>query len=142
MLSDQKWTSTSLRTAMNMMLLRHCVRLTRQRRAPCQNDGSIKPRRASFSKDLQRLRNVNLTKTGRYSYYCNPFSRYLTKQLALAEDFSWYDPDCLKDFEQDIYETLSANTHLTEEFIYLTARQIEKNIATVNDFAAEHRSLI
>ncbi|MBR2835227.1 MAG: hypothetical protein IKE43_05915 [Coriobacteriales bacterium] len=85
---------------------------------------------------------MNLTKTGRYSYYCNPFSRYLTKQLALAEDFSWYDPDCLKDFEQDIYETLSANTHLTEEFIYLTARQIEKNIATVNDFAAEHRSLI
>ena len=78
---------------------------------------------------------------GRYLWESHPFREYPSQQLALVEDMSWYDPECLRGFADDVAETLSGNPHLSDEFIEAVQRQTERQIDAVNDMAAERMGL-
>lgn len=78
---------------------------------------------------------------GRYLWESHPFRQYPSQQLALVDDLSWYDPARLDGFLDDIAEVLSINLHLDERFIESVQRQTAKQIETVNDLAAERRTI-
>ena len=75
---------------------------------------------------------------GRYLWESHPFNPYPSQQLALVNDFGWYDPGALSDFEDEIAEVLSMNPQLPDGFIGAVQRQFAKQLETVNDVAAEH----
>lgn len=73
----------------------------------------------------------------RYTWHANPFEEYPLQQLARAEDFSWYDSQMLKGFEDEVEEVLGGNTALPQGFAERAAFHVRRNIAQVNDVAAE-----
>ena len=74
---------------------------------------------------------------GRYLWESHPFRPYPSQQLSLVEDLSWYDSSLLQGFEDDIASVLSLNPYLDERFIEAVQYQTARQIATVNDVAAE-----
>jgi hypothetical protein len=78
---------------------------------------------------------------GLFFYQSAPFSEYPSTQLALVEDYTWYDPDRLCGFDNVIRETLSANPHLPPALIEAMALQFRRRVARVNEAAREHRPL-
>ena len=78
-------------------------------------------------------------KARRYSYTAYPCCEYPTQQLALAEDYSWYRPEALDGFEDDVREVLGSNPHLPEEFAEVAAQQVGRSIQIVNEHAEERR---
>ena len=75
---------------------------------------------------------------GRYLWESHPFNPYPSQQLALVNDFAWYDPAALDGFEDDIAEVLGMNPGVTEEFVRAVQSQFVKQRESVNDVAAEH----
>lgn len=77
----------------------------------------------------------------RYTWTANPFEEYPLQQLARVEDMSWYDPEMLRGFPERVADVLSGNPMLTDEFAELAARHVGRNIAAVDDLAAERNAL-
>ena len=76
-----------------------------------------------------------------FTYQANPFEDYPLVQVARAEDLSWFDPQMLEGFPDEVREALSANRLLPEGFAEAAARHVERHIAIVEDFAAERIEL-
>lgn len=74
---------------------------------------------------------------GRYLWESHPFREYPSQQLALVGDLSWYDPAALDGFEDDIAEVLGKNPSVDDAFIEAVQRQTARQVASVNDIAAE-----
>lgn len=75
---------------------------------------------------------------GRYLWESHPFNPYPSQQLALVDDFGWYDPKALVGFEDEIADVFSMNPQLPDGFAAAVQRQFAKQLETVNDVAAEH----
>lgn len=75
---------------------------------------------------------------GRYLWESHPFSPYPIQQLALVNDFGWYDPSVLEGFDEEIAEVFGMNPQIGEEFVAAVQGQFAKQLRTVNDVAAEH----
>ncbi len=73
----------------------------------------------------------------RYFYDSHPFREVPYSQLALVEDLSWFDPEKLDGFTDEVREVLSQNEDLTEEFIELAAGHVQRNIDKVVDLSLE-----
>ena len=116
------------RHTFNFGLMRNAETLDGYRAAPLFDNGCGFCARATLG-ELQH---------GRYLWESHPFNPYPSQQLALVDDFSWYDPAALDGFEADIAEVLGANPHMTREFIEAVQRQFARQLETVNDVAAEH----
>ena len=78
-------------------------------------------------------------KARRYSYTAHPFCEYPPQQLALAEDYSWYRPEALEGFGDEVREVLGSNPNLPEEFAEIAAQQVGRSIQIVNEHAEERR---
>ena len=64
----------------------------------------------------------------RYFYDSHPFREAPYSQLALVEDFSWFEPEKLDGFTDEVREVLSQNEDLTEEFVELAVKHVQRNI--------------
>ncbi len=73
----------------------------------------------------------------RYFYDSHPFRETPYSQLALVEDFSWFEPEKLDGFTDEVREVLSQNEDLTEEFVELAVKHVQRNIDKVVDLALE-----
>ncbi len=73
----------------------------------------------------------------RYFYDSHPFRENPYSQLALVEDLAWFEPEKLDGFADEVVETLSQNEDLTEEFVELAAKRIQRNIDKVIDLSLE-----
>lgn len=73
----------------------------------------------------------------RFFYESHPFRESPLAQLALVEDYRWFDPDRLDGFVDEVGEILSRNEDLTDEFVELAMRHIQRTIDRVTDFACE-----
>lgn len=78
-------------------------------------------------------------RASRYHYTAHPFSEMPLRQLALASDYTWFDPDRLVGFIDEVTGTLSENDDVTDEFVELAAAQVARSIETVRRFAEECR---
>jgi hypothetical protein len=78
---------------------------------------------------------------GLFFYQSTPFSEYPSAQLALVEDYSWYEPERLNGFSDTMREVLSKNPALPSEFIDAMAAQFSRRLERVNEAAREHRPL-
>lgn len=112
----------------NFGLVRNVESLDGYRIAPLFDNGCGFCARATLA-ELQQ---------GRYLWESHPFISYPTQQLALVDDFAWFDPAMLDGFLDEVVETLLLNPHLTEEFAVAVRRQVAKQIEVVTDMAAEH----
>lgn len=79
---------------------------------------------------------------GCYLWESHPFREYPSQQLALVEDFNWYDPSALGDFEDIIAEVYGENPETNERFIAAMQKQTRAQIATVNALAAERGIIV
>ena len=77
-----------------------------------------------------------------FAYQSNPFEVYPLVQVARTPDLSWYDPEMLDGFPDEVKEVLSENELLTPEFVDLATKQVKRHIEVVNELAAERISLI
>ncbi|MDO4502808.1 MAG: DNA-binding protein [Coriobacteriia bacterium] len=68
----------------------------------------------------------------KFSWQSAPFEEWPLLQLARAEDPSWYEPDLLANFPEEVVETLSRNPNLPEEFAHLAAGHVQRQIQDVN----------
>lgn len=76
----------------------------------------------------------------RFFYTAHPFAERPLGQLALAQDYSWFDADALEGFADEVAEVLSGNENLPGEFAELAAVHVQRAIEQVVEFAAEaHR---
>ena len=73
----------------------------------------------------------------RYTWTSNPFEEYPLAQLARVEDMSWYDPDMLIGFDEEVRQVLGSNPHLSDEAVSRMAHHVQRNIDAVNDLYAE-----
>ena len=73
----------------------------------------------------------------RFTWTANPFEQYPSLQLARVEDISWYDPDMLAGFPEEVEETLASNPNLPPEFAVRAAHHVRRQIDAVNDIYAE-----
>ncbi len=73
----------------------------------------------------------------RYFYDSHPFRENPFSQLALVEDLGWFDPERLDGFADEVREVLSWNEDLTEEFVELAAKHVQRNIDKVVDLSFE-----
>jgi excisionase family DNA binding protein len=116
----------------NLGLIREVETLTFTRVAPIFDNGRAFYYAAQRPDELlQRL----------FFYQSTPFSEYPLAQLALVEDYDWYEPDRLNGFTNTIRETLAANSRLPEPLIEAMAIQFDRRLQRVNEAAAEHRPL-
>ena len=73
----------------------------------------------------------------RYFYDSHPFRANPYSQLALVEDLSWFEPEKLDGFTDEVAEILSKNEDLTEEFVELAVKHVQRNIDKVVDLSFE-----
>ena len=73
----------------------------------------------------------------RYTWTSNPFEEYPLAQLARVEDMSWYDPDMLVGFTEEVQQVLGSNPHLSDEAVSRMAHHVQRNIDAVNDLYVE-----
>lgn len=78
---------------------------------------------------------------GKFIWKSHPFEEYPLLQLARVEDMSWYDPDMLIGFTDEVGEILSINENLSAEFVEQAMHHVGRNIEAVNDIAAERIAL-
>ncbi len=74
---------------------------------------------------------------GIYFHTSHPFSEYPTAQLALVDDYSWFDEDRLEGFDDDIREVLSQNELLPAWFPEAAARQFNIQLQRVTEAKRE-----
>ncbi len=115
----------------NFGLMRTVESLDGWRMAPLFDNGAAFFSRATMA-ELQRAR---------YTWASNPFEEYPSRQLARVEDLSWYDPQMLEGFFEEVEETLLKNTALPEGFAERAAHHVQRNIDAVDDVAAERAAL-
>lgn len=115
----------------NFGLMRNAETLDGYRVAPLFDNGCGFYSRAT-AKELE---------AGRYLWEAHPFRQYPSQQLALVESFDWYDPVRLEGFLDDVADVLSQNPHLDGRFIEGVQWQTAKQIASVNEAAAERGRL-
>lgn len=72
-----------------------------------------------------------------FFYTSHPFAERPLAQLALAQDYQWFDPAKLSGFTDEVADVLSQVEDLSEEFIEHAVRHIDRNIDTVTEFATE-----
>lgn len=68
-----------------------------------------------------------------FFHTAHPFSEYPSAQLALANDYSWFDLEKLKGFEDEIVETLAMNPLLPEWFPEAAAKQFLVQLERVEE---------
>lgn len=124
-------TANADRHDQNLGLIRNVQTLQWQGVAPLYDNGRAFYYSAGI--DSQELT------SGLLHYQSTPFSEYPTAQLSLAEDYSWYDPQKLKGFDEIIREVLGKNLHLTSTYIDAVVVQFEKRVERVNEMARERR---
>lgn len=73
----------------------------------------------------------------RFFYDAHPFRESRLGQLALVEDYRWFDADRFEGFVDEVGEVLSRNEDLTDEFVELAMEHIQQNIDRVTDFSFE-----
>ena len=73
----------------------------------------------------------------RYTWTSNPFEEYPLAQLARVEDMSWYDPEMLTGFTEEVQQVLGSNPHLSDEVVTRMAHHVQRNIDAVNDLYVE-----
>jgi hypothetical protein len=78
---------------------------------------------------------------GLFFYQSAPFSEYPSAQLALVEDYSWYEPERLNGFAETMRGVLSKNPALSDELIDAMAVQFNRRLERVNEAARERRPL-
>ena len=111
----------------NFGLVRTVETLDGWRMAPLFDNGAGFFSRAAMQ-DLERKR---------YTWTANPFDEYPSQQLARVEDMSWYDPEMVEGFADEVREALSSNPSLPDAFANHAARHVQRNIEAVDDLAAE-----
>lgn len=116
------------RHTLNFGLVRNVESLDGYRIAPLFDNGCGFCARATLG-ELQH---------GRYLWESHPFIGYPTQQLALVDDYGWYDPGMLEGFLDEVPEVLALNPQMSEEFIEAVRGQVDKQIEVVNDMAREH----
>ena len=77
----------------------------------------------------------------RFVWTANPFEEYPSQQLARVEDLSWYDPHMLDGFADEVRAVLGQNPSLPEAFVEHAVRHVLRNIAAVDDVAAERNAV-
>ena len=112
----------------NFGLVRNAESLDGYRAAPLFDNGCGFCCRATLGELAQ----------GRYLWESHSFNSYPSQQLALVDDFGWYDPAALAGFEDDIAEVYAMNPQMPDVFTEAVQRQFAKQLGTVNDVAAEH----
>ena len=50
---------------------------------------------------------------------------------------SWYDPDMLAGFDEEVRQVLGSNPHLSDEAVSRMAHHVQRNIDAVNDLYVE-----
>lgn len=111
----------------NFGLLRDSESLDGWRIAPLFDHGSAFFARATLT-ELNRER---------FTWIASPFEEYPSLQLARIEDLTWYDPDMLLGFPEEVEEVLSANPNMPAAFAERAAYHVRRQINTVNDIFAE-----
>jgi excisionase family DNA binding protein len=86
-------------------------------------------------------RNADELRGGLLFYQSTPFSPYPTTQLALVEEYRWYEPDRLTGFGDTIREVLAGNPNLAPDYIDAVTCQFVRRLDRVNEVAREHRPL-
>ena len=76
-----------------------------------------------------------------FVWTANPFEEYPSQQLARVEDLSWYDPHMLDGFADEVRAVLGQNPSLPEAFVEHAVRHVLRNIAAVDDVAAERNAV-
>lgn len=76
-----------------------------------------------------------------FRYEATPFESRPSAQLALVEDFSWFDPTAFGDMPHMIATTFAHNQHLPSWFGDAVAAQFSRRLARVAEAAAEARPL-
>ena len=115
----------------NFGLVRTVETLDGWRMAPLFDNGAGFFSRATL-RELERERFV---------WTANPFEEYPLQQLARVEDLSWYDPHMLDGFDDEVRAVLGRNPSLPEAFVEHAARHVLRNIAAVDDVAAERNAV-
>lgn len=115
----------------NFGLVRTVETLDGWRIAPLFDNGAAFFSRATLD-DLRKKR---------FIWTANPFEEYPSQQLARVEDMSWYDPQMLAGFSEQVEEVLGGNPHLPAGFAEQAARHVQRNIDAVDDLAAERNAL-
>ena len=77
----------------------------------------------------------------RCTWVANPFEEYPLAQLARIEDMTWYEPDMLDGFIDEVEELLGSNPHLPAGIVERIAYHVRRNIEVVNDLYAERVGL-
>ena len=72
-----------------------------------------------------------------FRYEANPFEARPGAQLALVDDYSWFDPTTLEGFSDEIERTLSHNEHLPSWFGEAAVMQFSRRLARVIEAADE-----
>jgi hypothetical protein len=116
----------------NLGVIRDVETLECKRMAPLYDNG-----RAFY---YGALRPGELT-SGLFYYESHPFSEYPLSQLALASDYSWYDPATLIGFPDTMRDVLSQNDAISDELIEAMVCQFKMRVERVNEYARERRAL-
>jgi excisionase family DNA binding protein len=74
---------------------------------------------------------------GLFRYVSNPFAERPSAQLALVEDYAWFDADALEGFAAEVEEVFSRNDRLPSWFASAAARQFERRLARVVEASQE-----
>ncbi|MBQ9042971.1 MAG: DNA-binding protein [Eggerthellaceae bacterium] len=111
----------------NFGLIRNADTLDGWRIAPLFDNGAAFFSRATIAE----------LRLERYTWTSNPFEEYPLAQLARVEDMSWYDPDMLVGFAEEVQQVLGSNPHLSDEVVSRMAYHVQHNIDTVNDLYVE-----
>lgn len=72
-----------------------------------------------------------------YFHTSHPFSEYPSSQLALVRDFSWFEPEKLDGFTDEIVEVLGQNDLAPEWFPEAAAKQFEIQLERVVELKLE-----
>lgn len=70
-------------------------------------------------------------------YESFPFMKSPMRQLLLVSDYSWFEPERLEGFSDDIREVLSENRSLSPALVEATASQFSRRVECVREVAAD-----
>lgn len=115
-------TANTDRHDMNIGALRNVDTLRFERMAPLFDNGRC------FFFDAQRQDDFG---SGAYFHTSHPFSEYPSAQLALVNDYAWFDEERLAGFEQETEEILGKNDLAPEWFGAAAAAQFERQLDRV-----------
>ena len=115
----------------NFGLMRNAETLDGWRIAPLFDHGAAFFSRATAA-ELARKR---------CTWVANPFEEYPLAQLARIEDMTWYEPDMLDGFIDEVEKLLGLNPHLPAGIVERIAYHVRRNIEVVNDLYAERVGL-